>query len=78
MLLTPYLATAERHENATLLASLMMLRAEALELTGRVAEARSVRLDSLGWARYGFGADWAVRAKLRDISALSPLKGPNG
>ncbi|MRU13988.1 DUF2927 domain-containing protein [Roseovarius sp. A21] len=78
MLLTPYLSTAERHENAALLATLMMLRAEALELTGRVAEARSVRLDSLGWARYGFGADWAVRAKLRDISALSPLKGPNG
>jgi len=37
-----------------------------------------VRLDSLGWARYGFGADWAVRAKLREISALSPLKEPNG
>ncbi len=70
-----HLATAERHENAALLATLMMLRAEALDLTGRVAEAQAVRLDSVGWARYGFGADWAVRAKLREIASLSPLKG---
>ena len=78
MLISPHLATAERHENAALLATLMMLRAEALDLSGRTAEANAVRLDSLGWARYGFGADWAVRAKLREISALSPLKGSNG
>jgi hypothetical protein len=52
---------------------MMMLRAEALELTGR-----TVRLDSLGWARYGFGADWAVRAKLREIGSLNPLKGRRG
>jgi len=77
-LIVPHLATAERHENAALLATLLMLQAEALELTGRKAEARAVRLDSLGWARYGFGADWAVRAKLHEISSLNPLKGPNG
>ncbi len=78
MLLAPQIPIAERHENAALLANLMMLRAEALELTGRVAEARAVRLDSLGWARYGYGADWAVRAKLHEVSALNPLKGTNG
>ncbi len=77
-LINPHLATAERHENAALLATLLLLRAEALELEGRVSEARTVRMDSLGWARYGFGGDYAVRAKLREISALSPLKGPNG
>ena len=55
----------------------MMLRAEALDMTGRVAEAQAVRLDSLGWARYGFGADWAVRAKLREVAMLSPMKGSN-
>jgi hypothetical protein len=73
-ILSPHLAIAERHENAALLSTLMLLRAEALDLEGRVAEAQSVRLDSIGWARYGFGADWAVRAKLREISSLSPLK----
>lgn len=73
-LILPHLATAERYENAALLATLKMLQAEALDLTGRVAEAQAVRMDSLGWARYGFGSDWAVRAKQREISALSPLK----
>jgi hypothetical protein len=73
-LVTPAQAVAARHENAALLATLMLLRAEALDLSGRVAEANAVRMDSLGWARYGFGADWAVRAKMREIARLSPLK----
>jgi len=77
-MIAPHLATAERHQNAALLATLMMLRAEALALQGRVAEAEAVRLDSIGWARYGFGADWAVRARLQEIAALSPLKGTDG
>ncbi len=74
-LLVPQIAVAERHENAALLAQLMMMRAEALELSGRAFEARQVRMDSSGWARYGYGADWAVRAKLREMSSLNPLKG---
>ena len=68
----PMLDVAARAENAALLATLMLLKAEALELAGRPEEARSVRLDSLGWARYGFGSDWAVRAKMREIAALNP------
>ena len=55
-----------------------MLRAEALDLSGRVSEGADVRLDSLGWARYGFGSDWSVRAKLREISALNPLNRTRG
>ena len=77
-ILQPNLAVAERYENAAILANLMMLQAEALELTGRMAEARVVRLDSLGWARYGYGADWVIRAKLLEIASLNPLKGTNG
>jgi hypothetical protein len=53
----------------------MLLQAEALEMEGKFEDAGALRLDSLGWARYGFGPDWAVRAKLREISALSPIKG---
>lgn len=63
---------ARQGENAALLASIQMLRAEALELTGHAPEAGTVRLDSLGWARYGFGPDWAVRAKLNEIASLRP------
>lgn len=74
----PARVTAERAENASLLATLMLLEAEALDLLGRADAARAVRLDSLGWARYGFGSDWAVRAKMREIAALSPLKQTGG
>ncbi|SFQ34298.1 Protein of unknown function [Roseivivax halotolerans] len=73
-LLAPQIEVAARHENAALLATLLMLRAEALDLSGRVTEAREVRLDSLGWARYGFGSDVAVRGKIDEIGALNPLK----
>ncbi|MFC4668452.1 DUF2927 domain-containing protein [Seohaeicola nanhaiensis] len=68
----PYLPVAARAENAALLATLMLLKAEALELAGRADEAQVVRLDSLGWARYGFGSDYAVHAKMREIAALNP------
>jgi hypothetical protein len=73
-LVGPYIDRAARSENAVLLSTLLLFRAEALDLSERSAEARTVRLDSLGWARYGFGTDRAVWAKLREISSLSPLK----
>jgi len=68
----PHLRVASDAQNAALLSTLMMLKAEALDLEGRHGEAEAVRLDSLGWARYGFGSDYAVRARMRDIAALSP------
>ncbi len=74
-IITPKVATAARYENAALLSTLMLLQAEALEMEGKLEQAGALRLDSLGWARYGFGPDWAVRAKLREIAALSPIKG---
>lgn len=60
-----------RAENAALLATLLMINAEANAALGRTEEARSARLDSLGWARYGFGSDAQVRARLSDISGLA-------
>jgi hypothetical protein len=58
-------------QNASLLATLLAMRAEALDATGRSSEARAARLDSQGWARYAFGSDAQVRARLADISALA-------
>ncbi|NRB01819.1 MAG: DUF2927 domain-containing protein [Rhodobacteraceae bacterium] len=66
---------AAESENAALLSTLMLLRAEALEMSGQTDAAQRVRLDSLGWARYGFGSDWAVRNKLDEIRALRPRNG---
>ncbi|MBO9443015.1 DUF2927 domain-containing protein [Phaeobacter italicus] len=68
----PSLPVAARSENAVLLSTLMLLQAEALDLEGQTDAARAVRLDSEGWARYGFGSDWAVRGAMREIAALAP------
>jgi hypothetical protein len=76
--LAAYLDAAYEEENAALLSTLMFLSAEALELTGRASEARIVRLDSLNWARYGFGSEKHLKTKLREIQALNPLNRRNG
>lgn len=67
-----HLPSVTRAENAALLSTLMMIKAEALELAGRNTEAQLVRLDSLGWARYGFGSNAQVKARLVEIAAISP------
>ncbi len=64
---------ARRHQNAALLATLMMFKAEGLAMTGNTVEADALRLDSLGWARYGFGSDLNVQARLAEIAALRPF-----
>ncbi len=77
-LVSRHLPVVIRHENAALVATLNMLRAEGLDLSGRGVEAQAVRLDSLGWARYGFGAEGAIRAKMREVGALNPLNRRSG
>lgn len=70
-------AVALRGENPNLLSTLLMIKATALETLGKLEEAKSVRLDSLGWARYGLRTDAEIRKRLREIAALSPPKGRN-
>ncbi len=65
-------ALAEANQNASLLAQVLMLQAEAHAMQGRDDLARAARLDSLGWARYGFGPTWAILAKLQDVADLPP------
>jgi hypothetical protein len=60
----------KRAENASLLATLMLIKAEALDNMGQVAAAKALRLDSMGWARYGFGSDRTIRARMSEISSL--------
>jgi len=57
-------------QNAALLATLLMVKAEALSAMGRSTESAALRLDSLGWARYGFGPEAVVRARMSEIGAL--------
>lgn len=61
-------------ENAALLATLLLIKSEALELMGRLDEARAAREEGLGWAQYGFGASSTVRARVSEIAALKPRR----
>ena len=63
---------ASRHQNAALMATLMMFKAEALDMQGNKVAAKAVRVDSLGWARYGFGSDDNVRARMAEVKGLRP------
>ena len=65
-------AAAGRGQNAALLATLGLVEAEALLRLGRAREARRTQIDSLGWARYGFGSEEAVRERLAEIASLPP------
>ncbi|EEX10516.1 putative lipoprotein [Ruegeria lacuscaerulensis ITI-1157] len=64
--------TMQRAENAALLATLLLLKSEALKQAGRPEAARAVRLDSLGWARYAFGSELVVRALEQNIALRNP------
>ncbi|WP_333712328.1 DUF2927 domain-containing protein [Yoonia sp.] len=64
---------ARRHENAALLSLLMMFQAEALDLKGQTDAGMALRLDSLGYALYGFGSREEVVARLNEIASLPPL-----
>lgn len=59
-------------EHAALLSLLLMVKAEALEILGREAQAKKVQSEALAWARYGFGSDKAVRDRADEILAISP------
>jgi hypothetical protein len=60
-----------RHENAALLATLMLVKAQALEALGNPSAAAALRMDSAPFARYGFGSDKVVQARMRDIAAVA-------
>lgn len=60
-----------QHENAALLATLMLIKAEALDRLGDADAAAALRLDTQVWARYGFGPDSLVKARMRDIAAVA-------
>ncbi|WP_108815986.1 DUF2927 domain-containing protein [Loktanella sp. Alg231-35] len=63
---------ADKHENAALLALLMMFKAEALDLQGDTDAGMALRLDSLGWGLYGFGSRDEVIDRLNEIASLPP------
>jgi hypothetical protein len=72
----PTVATAE---NAGLLATMLFIKAEALDRLNRPQEARAIRVDGLAWGRYGFASDAEVRLRAAEMAALAPpLEGGPG
>jgi hypothetical protein len=61
----------QRHDNAALLATLMLIKAEALNALGNPQAAAALRIDSAPYARYGFGSESMVRSRMRDIAAVA-------
>lgn len=59
-------------QHAALLSILLMVKAEALELLDRHAEARRLQDEALAWARYGFGNEDEIRDRAAEILAISP------
>ena len=73
----PAISVARRHENAALMSLLMMFNAEALDLKGQTEEGMALRLDSLGWALYGFGTKDEVVDRLNEIASIAPQTPPS-
>ena len=66
-----HLDIVRKAQNAALLATLLAIKAEALAMRGHEREAALVRLDSLGWARYGFGSQALVAERMQEIAAIA-------
>ena len=64
--------TVATAENAGLLATMLFIKAEAQDRLNRPQEARAIRLDALGWGRYGFASEAEVRLRAAEIAGLAP------
>ncbi len=77
-LINTSLPTVSDAKNAALLATFLMIKAAAMDALGRHRQAATVRLDSIGWARYGFASKNEIGARLRETAALRPRKPRSG
>jgi len=72
-----HVPTARAGQNAVLIAGFLSIKAQALYDLGDLEGAQAVRLDSLRWARYGFGdSDGALAREQAQIAAILRLEEP--
>lgn len=70
-----HVPVAEKAQNAILIAGLLSVKAESQAALGATAAARETRLDSLRWARYGFGdSDGALAREQAQLAAIQRLE----
>lgn len=71
-LINQNLDTVRQSQHAALLSLMLLLKAEAIELQNRPADAAAVQKEALAWARYGFGDEETIRDRAGEILAISP------
>jgi hypothetical protein len=70
-----HVPVAAKAQNAILIAGFLSVKAEAQAALGQTTAARESRLDSLRWARYGFGdLDGALAREQAQLAALQRLE----
>jgi hypothetical protein len=70
-----HMPSAVEGQNAILAAGLMSVKAEALVETGDLPGARTARVESLRWARYGFGdTDGSLAREQAELAAIARLE----
>ncbi|WP_281823451.1 DUF2927 domain-containing protein [Jannaschia rubra] len=62
---------ADAAQNASLLATLLLLRAEAARMTGADADAALIRREGLAWGRYAWG-DRILAIRAAEVAGLRP------
>ncbi len=72
------LDVTRRAEHAALLSLMLLVKAEAFELKNNSRAAADIHREALAWARYGFGSDAEVRARAKEILAISPRTRQSG
>ncbi|MEM7643219.1 MAG: DUF2927 domain-containing protein [Pseudomonadota bacterium] len=70
-LLDRAIPAADGAQNAALLSTLLLLRAEATRMQGAPAEADRIRREGLAWGRYAWG-DRVLARRAAEVAALSP------
>jgi tetratricopeptide (TPR) repeat protein len=68
----PSLVAAKTAQNARLLFSLLAMKAAVYEHAGRIAEAKTIRAEAIGWGQYGVYQPSEITARLKVIAGLIP------
>lgn len=68
----PSLVAAKTAQNARLLFSLLAMKAAVYEHEGRIAGAKTIRAEAIGWGQYGVYQPSKITARLKVIAGLIP------
>ncbi len=71
-LIAAQIPVVTRAEHAALLSLFLLMQAEAFAALGDAEQSATIQREALAWARYGFGSQGEIRARIAEIRAISP------